>query len=617
MTCVLDHDGNPFFAGTYFPDQPRHGQPSFRQVLEALTDAWQTKPRGRAARGRQRCASTWAGRRRWPAGAISRARRSSQAVRAAGAGVRRGARRLRRRAEVPAVDGAGVPAPARRAGRCSPRTLRGDGARRPLRPARRRLRALLRRRGLGGAALREDALRQRPAARPLRAGGRAARGEPGRPRDRRLHAPRAAHRRGRVRVRAGRRQRGRRGQVLRLDAGPAGRGARGGRRRVGGAGLRGHRRPAPSSTAPRRCSCSQDPEGPGEARLADVRRRLLDGSRRAGPPGPATTRWSPPGTGWRSAASATPGCGSASRRTSTRRSPPASCCGGCTWSTVGCGGSRATASSARRPGCWRTTAAWRPASSRSCRRPATRSGSTARGACWTPRSSGSAPTTAASSTPPTTPRRWSPGRATRATTRRPSGLSSMVHALVDAHALTGAGRYRHGRRGGAGHGRDPRRAGAAVRRLVARRRPDDGDGGPLEVAVVGPAGDRARTRSRCGPASTPARWWSRRTARATTYRSCPGVRRSTAAPAAYVCRGFVCERPVTTPLDGAWSSRVRAQAARTGAARVGSGACRATPTTTSSSAPGAPEPCSPRGCRRTPAPRCSCSRPAARPTPTR
>jgi uncharacterized protein YyaL (SSP411 family) len=44
MTCVLDHDGNPFFAGTYFPDRPRHGQPSFRQVLEALTDAWRTKP---------------------------------------------------------------------------------------------------------------------------------------------------------------------------------------------------------------------------------------------------------------------------------------------------------------------------------------------------------------------------------------------------------------------------------------------------------------------------------------------------------------------------------------------------------------------------------------------
>ena len=43
MTVVLDHDGNPFFAGTYFPDAPRHGQPSFRQVLEALTDAWRTR----------------------------------------------------------------------------------------------------------------------------------------------------------------------------------------------------------------------------------------------------------------------------------------------------------------------------------------------------------------------------------------------------------------------------------------------------------------------------------------------------------------------------------------------------------------------------------------------
>jgi uncharacterized protein YyaL (SSP411 family) len=43
MTCVLDHDGNPYFAGTYFPDQPRHGQPAFRQVLETLVDAWQNK----------------------------------------------------------------------------------------------------------------------------------------------------------------------------------------------------------------------------------------------------------------------------------------------------------------------------------------------------------------------------------------------------------------------------------------------------------------------------------------------------------------------------------------------------------------------------------------------
>jgi uncharacterized protein YyaL (SSP411 family) len=43
MTCVLDHEGTPFFAGTYFPDQPRHGQPAFTQVLQALSEAWRER----------------------------------------------------------------------------------------------------------------------------------------------------------------------------------------------------------------------------------------------------------------------------------------------------------------------------------------------------------------------------------------------------------------------------------------------------------------------------------------------------------------------------------------------------------------------------------------------
>ena len=34
-------DRQPFFAGTYYPDKPRHGRPSFRQVLEELTESWQ------------------------------------------------------------------------------------------------------------------------------------------------------------------------------------------------------------------------------------------------------------------------------------------------------------------------------------------------------------------------------------------------------------------------------------------------------------------------------------------------------------------------------------------------------------------------------------------------
>src|ERR1700712_4499998 len=44
MTCVLDHEGSPFFAGTYFPDRPRHGQPSFGQLLEAINEAWTQRP---------------------------------------------------------------------------------------------------------------------------------------------------------------------------------------------------------------------------------------------------------------------------------------------------------------------------------------------------------------------------------------------------------------------------------------------------------------------------------------------------------------------------------------------------------------------------------------------
>ena len=33
----------PFYAGTYFPPQPRHGMPSWRQVLEAVADAWDAR----------------------------------------------------------------------------------------------------------------------------------------------------------------------------------------------------------------------------------------------------------------------------------------------------------------------------------------------------------------------------------------------------------------------------------------------------------------------------------------------------------------------------------------------------------------------------------------------
>ena len=40
MTVFLTPDGKPFYAGTYFPDEPRHGMPSFRQILTGVTEAW-------------------------------------------------------------------------------------------------------------------------------------------------------------------------------------------------------------------------------------------------------------------------------------------------------------------------------------------------------------------------------------------------------------------------------------------------------------------------------------------------------------------------------------------------------------------------------------------------
>jgi uncharacterized protein YyaL (SSP411 family) len=40
MTVFLTPDGEPFFGGTYFPPEPRHGLPSFKQLLAAVADAW-------------------------------------------------------------------------------------------------------------------------------------------------------------------------------------------------------------------------------------------------------------------------------------------------------------------------------------------------------------------------------------------------------------------------------------------------------------------------------------------------------------------------------------------------------------------------------------------------
>ncbi len=43
MTVFLTPAGEPFFGGTYYPPEPRHGLASFRQVLEAVAEAWRER----------------------------------------------------------------------------------------------------------------------------------------------------------------------------------------------------------------------------------------------------------------------------------------------------------------------------------------------------------------------------------------------------------------------------------------------------------------------------------------------------------------------------------------------------------------------------------------------
>jgi uncharacterized protein YyaL (SSP411 family) len=43
MTVFLTPGGEPFYGGTYFPPEPRHGLPSFRQILTAVAEAWRDR----------------------------------------------------------------------------------------------------------------------------------------------------------------------------------------------------------------------------------------------------------------------------------------------------------------------------------------------------------------------------------------------------------------------------------------------------------------------------------------------------------------------------------------------------------------------------------------------
>jgi uncharacterized protein YyaL (SSP411 family) len=53
MTMFLLPDGSPFFGGTYFPPDDRHGLPSFRRVLQSVADAYENRREGVAESAEQ------------------------------------------------------------------------------------------------------------------------------------------------------------------------------------------------------------------------------------------------------------------------------------------------------------------------------------------------------------------------------------------------------------------------------------------------------------------------------------------------------------------------------------------------------------------------------------
>jgi uncharacterized protein YyaL (SSP411 family) len=66
MSVFLTPEGRPFYGGTYFPPEPRHGLPSFRQLLEGIDRAWRDQ-RGELEEAAARIVANLASGARLPA----------------------------------------------------------------------------------------------------------------------------------------------------------------------------------------------------------------------------------------------------------------------------------------------------------------------------------------------------------------------------------------------------------------------------------------------------------------------------------------------------------------------------------------------------------------------
>ena len=274
-TVFMTPDGKPFYAGTYFPPEPRHGLPSFRDVLRAVAETWRER---RADVDRQADRIDEALR------SVARAAPSPEPLTSS---ILAQATRGIARTFDPAFGGFGGAPKFPAASTLELLLRRGDddalamvaatldamAAGRHVRRRRRGLPSLLGRRPLARPALREDALRQR-AARvgvPPRLGRDGACAVPrGRRGDGRLHASRASTSGRRPRVGAGRGHRRRGGPHVHVDAG------RGGGCRHSGRAARAVRaRPADRARRARARAAGKRPRAPargGRSRFATTRR---------------------------------------------------------------------------------------------------------------------------------------------------------------------------------------------------------------------------------------------------------------------------------------------------------------------------------------------------------
>src|SRR5437762_2100626 len=122
LTAFLDPEGVPFYGGTYFPPESRQGMPSFRMVMEAVVESWESQReriRAAAARIREQLGGRRLARPALREDALrQRAARPGVPARLAGAGARALAPRLRGDPGVGASrdagPGGGLPLGARR-----------------------------------------------------------------------------------------------------------------------------------------------------------------------------------------------------------------------------------------------------------------------------------------------------------------------------------------------------------------------------------------------------------------------------------------------------------------------------------------------------------------------